>query len=215
MPFRHFPIEEKNSSRRTSRNCILQDFVIVLFEKRLWKMKFENYLPLKVKSKLKKIDTQTVWKAEKRINLFPWVVTRSKLFEKRICLIKEKREELEFYLQTTLKVEKRHFKSFIQCFICSFYENLFYVTVCVYVLSKMYFFVGTNSFLIKSSKFKFESHQFAKVSKVKERSICVFQRNESVRVNLKIFHQVCFKKIKVLLFEKAQFSIISWEELVR
>jgi len=28
-----FLIEEKNSSRRTSRNCLLQDFVFVLFEK--------------------------------------------------------------------------------------------------------------------------------------------------------------------------------------
>ena len=88
-------------------------FCFVLFEKCLWEIKFENYLPLKVKSKSKKIDTQTVWKAEKRLKLFPWVVTKSKLFEKRICLIKEKREELEFYLQTTWKVEKRHFKKFL------------------------------------------------------------------------------------------------------
>ena len=58
---------------------------------------------------IEKIDTQTVWKAEKRLKLFPWVVTKSKLFEKEFVWSKKKRRIEKFYLQTTLKSWKEAF----------------------------------------------------------------------------------------------------------
>ena len=75
--------------------------------------------------------------------------------------------------------------------------------------------MGTNSFLIKVQNSDLKVYQFAKVSNFEKKDqVCVFQRNESILVNLKIFRQVCFNG-QSSLFEKAQFSIVSCEELVR
>ena len=57
-------------------------------------MKFENYFAPEGQIEIEKIDTQTVWKAEKRMKLFPWVVTKSKLFEKEFVWSKKK-EKIE------------------------------------------------------------------------------------------------------------------------
>ena len=89
------PIEEKNSSRRTSRNYLLQDLSLFYLKNDCEKWNLKNYFAPEGQIKIEKIDTQTVWKAEKRIKLFPWDVTNQKIVWKRICLIKEKREELK------------------------------------------------------------------------------------------------------------------------
>ena len=75
--------------------------------------------------------------------------------------------------------------------------------------------MGTNSFLIKVRNSDLKFYQFAKVSNFEKKDqVCVFQRNESILVNLKIFRQVCFHGQSSFV-RKAQFSIVSCEELVR
>ena len=74
-------------------------------------MKFVKLFAPEGQIEIEKIDTQTVVTNQNCL--------KQNLFDQR------KKRKLKFYLQTTLKVEKRHFKSFIQCFICLFYENLF------------------------------------------------------------------------------------------
>ena len=72
-------------------------------------MKFENYFAPEGQIEIEKIDTQTVWKAEKRMKLFPRVVTNQKLFEKEFVWSMKKEKIEKFYLQTTLKSWKEAF----------------------------------------------------------------------------------------------------------
>ena len=43
---------------------------------------------------IEKIDTQTVWKAEKRLKLFPWVVTNQNCLKKNLFDQRKRRIEI-------------------------------------------------------------------------------------------------------------------------